>query len=250
MHTISILRALYDNYIYIIKQDPDIAVIDPSSERPVLQYLTDNNLNLSTILLTHHHFDHTGGTAKLKQETGCKIIGPADARLHDVDIRVHEGDSKNILSLAVKVISTPGHTKTHVTYYIPDLKALFTGDTLFISGCGRLFEGSAREMWNSLQKLISLGDDTQVYCGHEYTEYNLRFATTVDPENKSIKEKLTSVRIALATGGYSVPSTIAEEKKYNAFLRAGEPSIKKHLHMESASDVAVFAELRRRKDYF
>ena len=250
MKTISILRALYDNYIYVIKQDSDITVIDPSSDQPVLQYLNDNNLNLSIILLTHHHFDHTGGAAELKQKTGCTVIGPDDARLHDVDIRVHEGDVKDVSSLNVKVISTPGHTKTHVAYHLPDLKALFTGDTLFISGCGRLFEGNAKEMLSSLQKLVALGDDTQVYCGHEYTEYNLRFAVTVDPENKSVKEKLKSVRKIIATGGYSVPSTIAEEKKYNPFLRADDPSIRKHLQMESASDVEVFAELRRRKDYF
>ena len=250
MQTISILRAFYDNYIYVIRQDSDITVIDPSSDQPVLQYLNDNNLNLSTILLTHHHFDHTGGVAKLKQKRGCTVIGPDDTRLHDVDIRVHEGDVKDVSSLNIKVIFTPGHTKTHVAYHLPELKALFTGDTLFISGCGRLFEGNAKEMWSSLQKLVALGDDTRVYCGHEYTEYNLRFAATVDSENKSVKEKLENVRHTLATGGYSVPSTIAEEKKYNPFLRANDLSIRKHLQMESASDVDVFAELRRRKDDF
>lgn len=250
MQTISILRAFNDNYIYVIRQDSDITVIDPSSDQPVLQYLNDNNLNLSTILLTHHHFDHTGGVAELKQKRGCRVVGPDDTRLHDVDIRVHEGDVKDISLRNVKVIFTPGHTKTHVAYHLPELKALFTGDTLFVSGCGRLFEGNAKEMWNSLQKLVALGDDTQVYCGHEYTEYNLRFAATVDPENRSVKEKLASVKNTLATGGYSVPSTIAEEKKYNPFLRADDPSIKKHLQMESASDVEVFAELRRRKDEY
>ncbi len=250
MQTISILRAFYDNYIYVIRQDSDITVIDPSSDQPVLQYLNDNNLNLSTILLTHHHFDHTGGVAKLKQKRGCTVIGPDDTRLHDVDIRVHEGDVKDVSSLKVKVIYTPGHTKTHVAYHLPELKALFTGDTLFVSGCGRLFEGNAREMWNSLRKLVALGDDTRVYCGHEYTEYNLRFAATVDPDNIAVTEKLVSVRRTLAGGGYSVPSTIAEEKKYNPFLRANDPSIRKHLQMESASDVDVFAELRRRKDEY
>ncbi len=250
MQAISILRAFYDNYIYVIKQDADAVVIDPGHDQPVLRYLQDNNLELSTILLTHHHSDHTGGTAKLKQVTGCNVIGPDNAHGQIVDERVRERDIKDILSYKVEVISTPGHTMTHVVYHIPDLKALFTGDTLFIAGCGRLFEGNAKQMWNSLQKLLALSDDTKVYCGHEYTEYNLRFAATVDPDNIAVTEKLESVRKTLAGGGCSVPSTIAEEKRYNPFLRTDDLSIRKHLKMESASDVEVFAELRRRKDYY
>ena len=247
MKEIPILRAFYDNYIYVIKKDKDVIVVDPGHDQPVLRYLQDNNLQLSTILLTHHHADHTGGAAKLKQVTGCTVIGPDG---HTVDERIRGGDVRDIISYEVEIISTPGHTRTHVVYHIPELKVLFTGDTLFIAGCGRLFEGNAKQMWNSLQKLSALSDDTKVYCGHEYTEYNLRFAATVDPDNKAITEKLESVRKILAGGDCSVPSTIADEKKYNPFLRVNDSSIRKHLKMESASDVDVFAELRRRKDYF
>ena len=247
MEEISILRAFYDNYIYVIQKGKDVIVVDPGHDQPVLRYLQDNNLRLSTILLTHHHADHTGGAAKLKQITGSTIIGPDG---YSVDERIRGGDIRNIISYKVEIISTPGHTRNHVVYHVPELNALFTGDTLFIAGCGRLFEGNAKQMWNSLQKLATLSDDTKVYCGHEYTEYNLRFAATVDPDNIAITEKLESVRKVLAGGGYSVPSTIGEEKEYNPFLRTPDLSIRRHLNMESASDVDVFAELRRRKDYF
>jgi len=247
MKEISTLRALRDNYIYVIKNNENAIVVDPGHEQPVFRYLQDNNLQLSAILLTHHHADHTGGTAELKQVTGCTIFGPDG---HTVNEVVRGGEVKNILSFEIEVIPTPGHTRSHVVYHIPELKALFTGDTLFIAGCGRLFEGNAKQMWSSLQKLAALRDDTKVYCGHEYSEYNLRFAATVDPDNAAITEKLRDVRNTLAAGGFSVPSTIADEKKYNPFLRADDLSIRKHLKMESASDIGVFAELRRRKDYY
>jgi hydroxyacylglutathione hydrolase len=247
MEKISILWAFNDNYIYVIQKDKDVIVVDPGHDQPVLQYLQDNNLKLSTILLTHHHADHTGGAGKLKQVTGCTVIGPDG---YTVDEKVRGGDVIDSLPFETEVIATPGHTRSHVVYKMPELKALFTGDTLFIAGCGRLFEGNAEQMWRSLQKLSALQDDTKVHCGHEYTEHNLRFAATVDPDNRAITEKLESVRRILAGGGCSVPSTIAEEKEYNPFLRAHDVSIRKHLNMESAADVDVFTELRKRKDCY
>ncbi len=249
MHTISILPAFSDNFIYVIHNGSSAAVIDPSAAYQVSKFLKENNLGLETVLITHHHSDHTGGVGQLKKETGCTVIG-GGSRMGGGDSAVSDGDERESAGLSVRVIGVPGHTNDHVAYYIPSLKAVFTGDALFSAGCGRLFEGSAKQMYTSLQKLAALDDDTLVYCGHEYTDENLQFAAMVDPGNEYVKEKLEAVRDTISQGGYSVPSTIAEEKKTNPFLRAGELSIRKYLHMERASDVEVFAELRNRKDRF
>ena len=250
MHTISILRALSDNFIYIIHTDTDALVIDPGSAQAVLQFLNEKSLVLSTILLTHHHLDHTGGTEELKGITGCNVIGSTDRHMGYVDSVVSDGDVKSILDLSINIIGVPGHTNNHVAYFVPGLKALFSGDTLFAAGCGRLFEGTAEQMWDSLQKLVSLGDDIHLFCGHEYTEESLLFAGSIEPTNLNIKNRLMEVRKKLGAGKYSVPSLLSEEKLTNPFLRAKDPLIRKALGMEAASDVDVFAELRKRKDVF
>ncbi len=235
MNAIEILR-YYDNYLYIVHDTNAALAVDPGSAQPVRSFLREHDLLLSAILITHHHGDHTGGVSQLQEETGCTVLGPKIRGVGNVNTPVNDGDEKDIAGILVRVIAVPGHTKDHVVYYIPALNAVFTGDTMFVAGCGRLFGGSAKEMYDSLQKIAALGDDVNVYCGHDYTEENLRFALTVEPGNEYVKEKLAKVRDILSRDGYTVPSTIAEEKKINVFL--------------GASDVKVFAGLRRRKDMF
>ncbi len=250
MHTISILPVLSDNFAFIIYDKTNAIVIDPGSAQTVLQFLNDRKLSLVSVLLTHHHIDHTDGTEELKSRTGCNVVGSAGRHMNFVDILVHDGDVKSIIDLSIEIIGVPGHTKNHVAYFIPELKALFSGDTLFAAGCGRLFEGTAEQMWNSLLKLSVLGDDVNLFCGHEYTEDNLFFAASVEPDNNAIKNRQAEVRSRLASGRYSVPSLLSEEKLTNPFLRAKDIQIRQALGMEAASDVDVFAELRRRKDKF
>ena len=174
---IEIINALSDNYIYLLRNDKEniTAVIDPGEAEPISKFLRDNNLNLNQIINTHHHNDHTGGNKELKKKWGATIIAPSyeKGRIPNVDIYVSEGDSISIAGENAQVIHTPGHTLDHICFYIPDQKYLFSGDTLFYLGCGRVFEGTMEQMWNSLLKLKSLPDDTLVYCGHEYTLSNL-----------------------------------------------------------------------------
>lgn len=235
MNAIGILR-YGDNYIYIVHDTNAALAVDPGSAQPVLSFLKEHDLQLSAVLITHHHGDHTGGVSQLQRETGCTVLGPKTRGAGNVDTWVNDGDEKDIAGILVRVIAVPGHTKDHVVYHIPALNTVFTGDTMFVAGCGRLFGGSAKEMYDSLQKIASLGDDVNIYCGHDYTEENLRFALTVEPGNEYVQEKLVKVRDTLSQGGHTVPSTIAEEKKINVFL--------------GASDVNVFAGLRRKKDSF
>lgn len=243
MQTITTLPALSDNYIYVIQHNTKAAVVDPGQAEPVLRFLKEKNLELSEILITHNHFDHIGGVEKLQHETGCIVVR--------TNSQIQNRCTKTIChSLSVEVIPVPGHTKDHVAFYIPESSALFTGDTLFAAGCGRIFEGTPKTMFESLQKLASFEDKTLVYFGHEYTEENLQFAELVDPKNEEIKVRQTIVKNKLSRGEFSTPATLEDEKKTNPFLRTNNPSIRKKLQMETASDVEVFAKLRRDKDVF
>jgi len=203
------------------------------------------------ILITHHHWDHTGGVAELKQKTGCRVVGGDKRRIRGLDQLVAGGEILPVGDAEVHVIATPGHTSTSVCYYVPPSGTnvsgvLWTGDTLFVGGCGRLFEGNARSMWKSLQKLASLPDDTLVYCGHDYTLENYEFALGIEPDNQAIRQRLNDIR----QSGQTVPSTILQERTTNVFLRAGTPELKAALNMPEAKDFEVFAELRQRKDIF
>ncbi|MGB7566597.1 MAG: hydroxyacylglutathione hydrolase [Chitinivibrionales bacterium] len=245
------IPALSDNYAWLFHGDKSAVIVDPGEARPVERFLENNNLTLSHVLITHHHADHCGGAAALTREfAGCIMMGPDDARLKGCDDPVRGGEERDVLGLPMRVIGAPGHTKTHVLFYFPGLKALFTGDTLFSAGCGRLFEGSAADMYRSLTTCAALSDDTRIYCGHEYTEENLRFALTVDPGNVAITRRLSEVRNLLSRGLASVPSTILMEKTFNPFLRVNDPELRKKLGMGSAEDVDVFARLREMKDRF
>jgi hydroxyacylglutathione hydrolase len=180
----------------------------------------------------------------------CRVIGPDDVRVPHVDDPVRTFASRTLLNETMEIIATPGHTMSHVVYHFPRLRALFTGDTLFCAGCGRLLEGSPSDMLKSLIKCICFDDITSIYCGHEYTEENLMFATMVEPDNKDAWQRLADVKYLQRRGIATVPSTIAVERATNPFLRTGSKSIRKKLGMESATGIEVFAELRKRKDKF
>ena len=254
MLTIIQIPVLTDNYIYLI-HDPvsaETAVIDPALAQPVLDVLDKKGWRLTYILNTHHHWDHVGGNLELKQKTGCKIIAAQSDRdrIPGIDIGVSEDDVISLGSHTARVISTPGHTSGHIVYYFAEDGALFCGDTLFVMGCGRLFEGTPEQMWNSLQKLKALPPSTRIYCTHEYTQTNGRFALSVEPDNPQLQQKMLEVQQLRAENKPTVPSTIEQERATNPFFRADSISIQKTLGMERQSPVSVFTELRKRKDSF
>jgi hydroxyacylglutathione hydrolase len=247
---VEIVPCLSDNYAYLVKSGGQCAVVDPSEAAPVRAALARTGWKLTHILNTHHHLDHCGGNLDLKQETGAKVVGPAKdaARIPGLDIGVDEASGWEFDSRKVRVLEVPAHTRGAITFVI-DGNA-FTGDTLFAMGCGRLFEGDPAMMWGSLSKLMTLPDATKVYCGHEYTENNGRFALTLEPGNAALVARMKEVRAMRAKGETTMPSDMGLEKATNPFLRVGSPEIRKTLGMETAGDVAVFGEIRRRKDSF
>ena len=249
---IELVPCLKDNYAYLV-HDRDAgltAIVDPSEPEPVRKALTDRGWNLTHILNTHHHFDHTGGNIPLKEAFGAKVIGPEKDRdrIPGIDVGVDEQSGWTFGTRSVRVLEIPAHTRAHIAFVVDD--AAFTGDTLFAMGCGRLFEGTPAMMWTSLSKLMRLPDATRVYCGHEYTLNNGRFALTLEPENKELADRMRAVEVARARNAPTIPSTIGLEKKTNPFLRPDSPQIRQSLSLASADDVAVFAEMRKRKDSF
>ena len=254
MLTILQIPVLTDNYIYLL-HDPvsgDTAAVDPALAQPVLDVLDEKGWRLTTILNTHHHWDHVGGNLELKQKTGCKIIAAQSDRdrIPGIDISVSEDDVISLGQHPARVISTPGHTSGHIVYHFAEDGVLFCGDTLFVMGCGRLFEGTPEQMWNSLQKLKALPPATRIYCTHEYTQTNGRFALSVEPENRQLQQKMLEVRQLRAENKPTVPSTIEQERATNPFFRPDSISIQKTLGLESQPPLRVFTELRKRKDSF
>jgi hydroxyacylglutathione hydrolase len=256
MDSVITIPALGDNFIYLYRYNKsDSLAVDPSDGSLVLRILREKGLSLKMVLITHHHWDHVAGASDLKQQTGCKIIGADKQRIPALDSVVADGQILPVGDRKVRVVATPGHTRTSVCYYMEpsadnENGILWTGDTLFVGGCGRLLECDAKTMWGSLQKLASLPDDTLVYCGHDYTLENYEFAFGIEPNNQAVKERLEQVRRLLKQGKLTVPSNILLEKTTNCFLRAGTPELKAALGMQNAQAVEVFAELRRRKDFF
>lgn len=228
----------------------ETALVDAPEERPILEAVERTGWRPTVILTTHHHPDHVEANLALKQRFGLRIIGPKAeaAKIPGIDQTVAEGDVLTLLGEEVRVIETPGHTAGHVSYHLPKSKVAFTADTLFALGCGRLFEGSAATMLASLTKLAALPAETAVYCGHEYTLSNARFALTVDPTNPVLKQRAKEIEALRADGKPTLPTTIGTELETNPFLRWHDPAIRKNLGMERASDEAVFAEIRKRKD--
>jgi hydroxyacylglutathione hydrolase len=249
---VELIPILRDNYAYLLfdSETGTTGVVDPGDAGPVLAALEQRGRRLDWILITHHHADHTGGMAELKRRTGAKAVGPRAefGRIEGLDLTVAEGESFALGHAVAEVLETPGHTAGHVVYHFPESEALFSGDTLFVLGCGRLFEESPQAMWTSLLKLAALPPATRVYCGHEYTLANARFALTVDPDNAALAARARRIEEARERGEPTVPSTIGEELKTNPFLRADTPAIRQHLGLVNESPSTVFAEIRRRKD--
>ena len=218
----------------------------------MLAALDKRGWTLSHVLITHHHWDHVAGLEALLSAAQARVIGAADDahRLPPLDTAVREGDAVHIGNEAGNVISVPGHTVGHIAYHFPQSAVVFTADSLMALGCGRLFEGTAGQMWDSLSKLAALPPETMVCSGHEYTLNNAKFAITVDPENPALKSRLDATETARAQDRPTVPSTLSEELATNPFLRADEPALKRQLGMPDADAVDVFAEIRRRKDAF
>ena len=259
MFQIDALPAFSDNYLWLL-QDHDqqcCAVVDPGDAAPVLAWLASHpGWQLSDILITHHHPDHSGGIARLKAATGARVYGPAQEQIPERDVALVEGDCINVLNRKFVVHAVPGHTLGHIAYYHahPEQPWLFCGDTLFAAGCGRLFEGTAAQMHSSLSKLAKLPDATLVYCTHEYTLSNLHFARTVEPHNPAIAARFAEVSAWREAGRISLPSSIALEKATNPFLRCDESAIKEKIDERDGpqprSQDEVFASLRKWKDNF
>lgn len=246
---IQVLPVGRDNYCYLLVGDREVGVVDPSEAAPVLRALDRLQRPPDVILVTHYHGDHTGGIAGLRSQTGCVVAGPPSQSPGGADTPLGEGDSIRVAGAEVTVMHVPGHTRDHVAYYYAQgPRAVWTGDVLFAGGCGRILAGSAQAMWTSLQRLRELPDDTRVFCGHEYTEENLEFAASLEPGNPAVGERLRQVRLLRRGGRPTVPSTIAEEKRTNPFLRCDEPAFLDALGRAGATPVDVFSEIRDRKD--
>lgn len=250
------LPAFADNYIWMLHDGSDAVVVDPGDEVPVQQALDLHGLALRGILVTHHHPDHVGGVDALRTRLRGSVWGPAQERIPPPFEALRDGDSITMLWFRMQVMDVPGHTAGHVAYLIevPDEPPmLFCGDTLFSAGCGRLFEGTPAQMHESLSKLADLPPDTRVYCAHEYTLSNLRFAQAVEPKNDAIRLALQRCEQLRAAGASTLPSTVAEERRINPFLRCAEPAVVSSARAHGASDaspVAVFAALREWKNGF
>ena len=237
------IPAYTDNYIWVMQSGSDISVIDPGDASPVLNHIKENDLNLVDILLTHHHFDHVGGTLQLKKQISGKVYGPY-GDIEGVDIHVAEKDKVKTLDYEFSVLETPGHTLDHIAYFNKQKQFVFCGDTLFSAGCGRVFEGTFEQMHNSIQKLNQLDAETVIYCAHEYTQSNLKFVTS-EVDDEFIKKYALELSQKIQNGSISLPTKLKLERKINPFLLNKVPSDLKDL-----SPLEQFTELRLRKDNF
>jgi len=249
---IHLFPCLQDNFGVLLHDSESgaTAAIDAPEAAAVEAALKATGWRLSDILVTHHHADHTGGIAELKQKYSCRVVAPLGeaARIPMVDATVRENDKVKVGSLEARVFETPGHTAGHISYFFPADKVAFVGDTLFSIGCGRVIEGTPEMMWQSLLKLRGLPDDTRIYCGHEYTKANIRFAKTIEPGNAALNAREAEVDKLLAAHKPTIPSTIGEEKAANPFLRADVPEVAKVLGLADSPAWKVFAEIRERKN--
>lgn len=249
---IRVFPCLSDNFGYLIHDAATgaTASIDAPEAAPIIAALEREGWTLTDILVTHHHADHVGGIAELKKKYGCRVVAPFDkkAAIHGVDVRVKEGETIKVGSLTARVLDTPGHTLDHISYMFDDDRALFCADTLFSIGCGRVFEGTYPMMWESLLKLRALPNDTRIYCGHEYTASNVKFALGIEPDNPALKARADEVAKLRAANQPTIPTLMRDEKEANTFLRADVPSVAAALGMTGKSPAEVFGEIRERKN--
>lgn len=243
-----------DNFAVLVHdlQTGATAAIDAPEAGPIMTVLKQRGWRLTDILVTHRHLDHVEGIMPLKEMYGCKVTAgnKAASEIPGLDMQVREGDTVKVGNLAFGVWETPGHCYDHISFTLPRSSAVFVGDTLFTMGCGRIIDSTAEALHKSLKRLGTLPDETTVYCGHEYTLSNARFALTVDPENRQLRTRAAEVEQLRAAGELTQPSTIGLEKATNPYLRVETPAIQRALGMEGADPVAITAELRRRKNSF
>ena len=251
---IKIVKCLTDNYSYIIfdKRTLYAAVIDPSEADPIINQIEQNNLVLKYIFNTHHHYDHVGGNQKLKEKYSCKIVGfeKDKHRIPNIDIGLKDNEKWKNELFECEIKHIPGHTSGHICIYIKKLNALFTGDTLFSLGCGRIFEGTYKEMYDSLNTLKKFPNNTKIFCGHEYTKKNSDFCLSIDKNNSRLIRKIEDIDKNINNGMPTIPSILADELSCNIFLRSNNLDIQKQLGINSSDPIETFAKLRDLKDNF
>jgi hydroxyacylglutathione hydrolase len=251
---VEIIPCLNDNYSYLIKdnQTNTVAIIDPSEFGPCDKKINQKYKKLDFILNTHHHFDHIGGNTELKKKYQSKILGfEADKkRIPGIDILLKDGQELRIGNLNFKTIFIPGHTSGHIAFYFEKERIVFTGDTLFSLGCGRVFEGTCKQMFDSINKIKNLPEDTRIYCGHEYTENNLEFCLKFNPNNYYLRDKKKVIEAKIRGKKPTIPSTIQDEIQTNIFLRYDDLDVKNELNLKKATDLEIFTKLRDLKDNF
>lgn len=248
------IPVLEDNFIYVLHEPKakKTAVVDPALAQPVLQFLREKGWKLDWILNTHHHRDHVGGNLELKAATGCSIAGNKEdaKRIPGIEALLSEGDRFRMGEEEAEIFSVYGHTIGHIAYFFPQSQALFSGDVIFSIGCGKLFEGDAKQMWTSLEKLRRLPETTQIYGAHEYTLDNARYALTLEPKNSTLVKHVEWAKAQRARGLNTVPTTMAQEKSFNPFLRPESEEIQKNLGMSNKELWEIFGKIRNSKDEF
>ena len=251
---IKIVKCLADNYSYLIFDEKtlDSAVVDPSEAGPIINKIENYNLKLKYIFNTHHHYDHVGGNKKLKEKYNCKIIGfeKDKKRIPEIDIALKDKQKWKSELFECSILHIPGHTSGHICIYINKLNALFTGDTLFSLGCGRIFEGTYKEMYESLDKLKKFPPNTKIYCGHEYTKKNSDFCLSIDSKNSKLINKINKINKNIQSGNPTIPSILGDELECNIFLRSDNIEIQKQLGVNSGTPIEAFTKLRDLKDNF
>ena len=254
MLNINIIPCLQDNYSFVIHdtETDTIAVVDPSEFEPIANFIEKKIKKIDYILNTHHHFDHTGGNLALKKKYSAKIIGSKkdEKRIPGIDIKLSDNENFKLGNINFKIFLMPGHTSGHICFYAKNEKVIFTGDTLFSLGCGKVFEGTYLEMFRSLNLIKQLPTDTQIYCGHEYTQNNLNFCVKYDIDNNNLKKKKKWIAAKIDQKLPTIPITVKEELNTNIFLRCDNYVVKKSLGMENSTELEVFKKLRDLKDVF
>ena len=251
---IEIISCLDNNYSYLIHEQKTntVVIVDPSEFEPCYEIIKNKYKKLDYILNTHHHYDHVGGNEDLKKKYNSKVLGFENDknRIPQIDTVLKDNQEFKIGTLNFTTIFIPGHTRGHVAFYFKKERVVFSGDTLFSLGCGRVFEGTYKQMFQSLNKLKNLPGETKVYCGHEYTFKNLEFCLKFNPNNDFLKKKKDDIKLSLKNKKPTIPSTIADEIKANIFFRVNDPDIKKAINLENSPDIEIFTKLRDLKDNF